>query len=721
MPKTGLVVKGFTRLNQAKDPEFLEDSELASLYNMVLDSKAGVATKRGGWQPFNTNAVDSSGNANALFDTVDSAGTNYVLAGITTKLRKSSGGTGSWSDVKTGLTTGLKLRITPTREGEYLFNNGTDNTFVISGTDFGTVNDLYITRPTVTSTLVVNTLGGLLDAGKYRYALVYVTATGDVSQISIPFGDENITNGSDYNTLSSLPVSGDSRVVSKYLLRTKANGYILYYLATLPNSKTTYIDNSPDVELGDLQPFLADSKGTYSCIHRQRVFFGNVKGQTIKNYLSPLQSSYNPLSGTSGGSLTLLGTYKYRFYLVDKDGNKSDYIEYIRTLAGVTNAMAINPLPRFPDGEGYTLQVCRTTAGGTNFNDLTTFTTYQITYTDTLSDGDLGNNPGSTFTFTSQDYPTAVTFSELGEYYTYPLENILQVFPNRADEITGIFDDTDGVLVFKRNSIAKIYTSGSPENWRISKLVENIGATEPNAICKNESEYFFISNKQAFLFNGNSGIKNIGEIFKTTLGTITAYYDTCYMPYRGWYVVACMAGSTPYILVYDTKLGTWYTFSIQGTAVESILYKTVGSNAFNLISADNNYLQKYDVTTDSDLRNSITSQISTDFKTKTYDVQNGIGLARLRKFWVDYTKKASQTATFDIYDAINTGNFAEVSDSTSSGEKVTRYITDAMTENFGSLQTARKLYIQISGNGVNEIKGMELEYRNLRRGYAIGN
>src|SRR5207244_9271780 len=60
------------------------------------------------------------------------------------------------------------------------------------------------------------------------------------------------TSGSGLISLTSMPTSGDGRVIARRIYRTKADGSVYFLLATIPdNSATTYTDNTHDSALGD--------------------------------------------------------------------------------------------------------------------------------------------------------------------------------------------------------------------------------------------------------------------------------------------------------------------------------------------------------------------------------------------------------------------------------------------------------------------------------------
>ena len=98
---------------------------------------------------------------------------------------------------------------------------------------------------------------------------------------------------------------------------------------------------------------------------------------------------------------------------------------------------------------------------------------------------DSGLAAGATYSTnqTTDTERTGVAFSDIAKPPSFILEDVRDIYPDDGDQITGIFDDVNGVLIFKEHSICKIYTEGSSNNWRLVKLVPNIGA-EANTIAK---------------------------------------------------------------------------------------------------------------------------------------------------------------------------------------------------------------------------------------------
>lgn len=744
-----IIAKGFARVNESVAPEFLQDSELASLTNGVLDSKQGVAVKRGGFVRFNTNAT--SGDIKSLHDVVDDAGTDFLLASNSTLLQKTSGG--AFSSVKTGLTTGLKTRIQAIGNGRYIVSNGTDSPFIIQGTAFADTFDLGLLKPNTSAVTGSqnNSATGSLDAESiYIYILVNQSDDGTLSAPSRPFTYNDRSSGFRSTSATqkmlrfdNLPSpSADSRVSSVRVYRTVgipetgssyAGARTFYYLKTISITATYFTDEQADSELDTSQSiefFAMPLTFKYMAMQYDRVFYASPK-LTNKCYIEPAYANRSgaPPAGYNDGyamRATTPGTvvnglddgalYQWRVVFTDIYGNQSDPLDsetyttpgspgtnttdvYVVNLP-ITDIISTLPLQK--------RELYRTEGDGSTFYKLSDLNLAQADFHDIYADGSL---LGQYTAQTTTTYPSSVAFSEIGLPSNIPDGNLIDVFPDDGDIITGIVDDTDGVLVFKRYSICKIYTAGSPQNWRVIKIIANIGCTEPETLYKNGNEYFFICNKQAYIYRAGQ-VQEIGEIFKNTLATVTTWNSISYDPVRKWYVLGVVITATHFVLVYDLKLNTWYKFSI--TKADAIGYKRYGTGANTLLVGDGTYVIKYDTTVTADNQAGSTTQYQMTLATKTYVVPEGIGKIRLRKYWANYLKTASQDITSTISDPDSADNVS-ASDTTGSGSKNYEVVTDAMISG-GTLKVARKVNFTLTGVGLEQLYGLKLQYNPINRG-----
>ena len=193
---------------------------LQSLLNMILDGEGLLPTKRNGFTRYNTNVLGS--DAKSIHEVKDEDGDTYLLASNGTLLSKSLAGTGAWSDVKTGLTTGLKTKIA-CYNSQIIVTNGTDAPFVLEGSGFGTVNNLALETPSTQGLTITASSGGSLMQIKYIYYITYITDKGEESAQSLPI--RYTTGGTDLTlTLANIPLPSDTRITGVKLYRTEGGG-----------------------------------------------------------------------------------------------------------------------------------------------------------------------------------------------------------------------------------------------------------------------------------------------------------------------------------------------------------------------------------------------------------------------------------------------------------------------------------------------------------------
>ena len=153
MPKEGrtsIKFSNFTRVNEDTAIDRLQDGELPQLENFVLDNPFGKASIRGGFLLENnsttTNAIEK------LVDVKSSNGTNYILAGHDTFLSRSVGST--WTNIKTGLTTGFGYFRHIAFGDDLIFTNGSNKPFRITGSSLGETTNLEIEPPNMDGIII---------------------------------------------------------------------------------------------------------------------------------------------------------------------------------------------------------------------------------------------------------------------------------------------------------------------------------------------------------------------------------------------------------------------------------------------------------------------------------------------------------------------------------------------------------------------------------------
>lgn len=654
------VIKSIDKVDEFTDPELLSPTTATRLENLVLDSQLNKPIKRGGFSSFNANSA--GGGIYSIEDLVDSAGNNQMIgvsAADGKSILKSVGGTAAWSSLKVMTTAFAKLRLA-TYSGKFYITNGIDTPFA---TDLTTNTDLLLTAPDVSSVTTAHYTGGdLTPNAKYYWALAYITENGEISPSSAWITHNYDTNGNSTYTgygiidIKNLPVSGDPRVVGRLLYRTQADSLFPFLLTRLDNVSTTYSDHSADTLL-DLSQSIKYGQVINTCkyliTHKERLFMGyltltDIAPKMIRNGLGANGVVFAGAEFTTPSSMAA-GNYYYRVVFVDKLGNVSVHAGTTVVTIVANKSIKLTNIPQ-PIEAGTEVRLYRSKSTG-GFTQLTDFffvgNNYSDTYYDFLTDAQLGTGTQPAPTTSTTGYSSGVLYSEIGKPSQVPAENLLLVYPDDVDFITGLVDDEDGVLVIKQNSICKIFTRGEPLSWEVRKLVSQIGCDQPLSIQKIGNRIYFLNNKQLYRYPDSIDFP-VNKDLNITLRTVTAINDSAYSNYYQWYVLIVTSTSTKYILIYSERLNTWYKFSSTLTW-ECVTEKLNGADRGKLIfgTTSLNTLWKYDESVSLDNG----AEIIPWLKFKTFISPEPNTLNRLRILWANYKKKINQPINHTFFSA----------------------------------------------------------------------
>lgn len=753
-------LKGFTKLNEATSPELLKDEELAKLEDCVLDEELGRPLKRGGWERHNSNAVAST--ILSLHEVVTPT-KNYLLAGANGQLYKSEDGTGIWASVTTKGTPPYRMQA---YADEFIFTDGSVAPFVVRGDELAEAVDLEITAPDISSieSGLHLAAGGSLDANSnYKWVMVYITETGQVSPPSAPFTSYYLqypavstTTSATYKRVGfkGFPVSSDTRVTGRMIYRTLGNGEVYYFHSQLDNIRTTWADDVADDYLGSESfRFLnAPKTSEYVTLHKERIIFGNLT-RSVKNWVQPAYSkaatgTFNVTIGETTrtftgqldfdigcvgikncqavqntGATLAAGDYTYRFVFYDQKGLMSDALDSNTvTVGGSDNAVVIYRVPEVSSDYEFIAraEIYRKKDAG----DFLLVFQYDPKIIDSYTVTDEAGSYGSVYGWTDDGWTQigsatylsnqtidtekcGVAFSEIGQPATFVLEDIRNIFPDDGDEITGIYDDQDGILVFKTRSICKIYTNGSPDNWRLVKIVTNIGCSEPNALIKYGNTYVFVSNGEIYKFTSGQGYENIGVEIWGSLDGVTAWHSS--MADDGWYVFGVTGSMTKGygFLVYDYIVGSWYIFNING-----IPYASLKANDGTLLTSQGTYVCKYgEGTVDAETGSNV--DITPILRTKTFG--EAIALVRLRRLKFNYKKLDGKTLTITIVNP-DTAVTNTYSDTTNSANASDFKLYETPVKDTDSLKETSKFYVNLTGAGFTEFGSLRVEAKPILKG-----
>lgn len=680
-------LKGIRRVNTFTDPELLGEDEVTRLENLILDG--GIAKKRGGIQSYDT--ASPGGNIDNLYE-LD----GYIYGRIGTSLKKLDG---TWSSaVKSGLT---DSRLEFARYNDTgIFTNGTDDLFTVADS---TAHNFIITAPETEETVLTVTTGGSLDASSwYGYRLTYVTSSGEESSFSKIMWAETTTDKS--VAFSSLPVSSDTRVTGRKLYRTEAGGDTFYLVTTLDNTDTTYTDISADTSLdtSEVIKYLVEVETAKTlCVHKDRMIFGGITSQNNVETIPLRVETDTSSSGTVSGNLI------YGISYTMSNGRETEIVgvsQRTGTISNKTVVVTFAPNRNQDTGDIAEVNIYR--------KDIDTpFDSYYLVESVAYKSGSITDNtatltqayPVGSDSYEEEINKSRVYFSDIDKPQQVPTLNYIDVYPDDDEEIMGLVDQPDGILVLKEKSICMIYTSGSPYNWRVVKLIENVGCTDTNSIQRAVNSVYFRYQNDIYRY---PDMKAISREFRDTLDGITIE-DTTYVSKHGWYVIV---GSS-WLYIYDEKNDTWLYFLPSDIPFASAIETVDG--IFLLGKEILTYYDESETLDYDDTEASNTAEISVTLRSKTFTVGSPTQGFRLRKLYSNFTQGSSNVIQ-SLTDP-QTGDTRSVTTS-DSGEINYRGITDSFT---GDLETAHKFYYQISGD-LAEFNGMEVEgiMRHRRRTWS---
>ena len=683
--------------------------------------------------------VTLSATINNLFDIKDSNENNYLLANVGTKLKKSANGTGVWSNIKTGLTS-AKMRMA-TYGNKFLFTNGNENLFY---TDLTSVWNVGIDKPDITGVTAVVTEGTNIVPGASVYILVYITDDGQKSNASNKF--RILDNGQLFTSvaINNIPVSSDSRVITKKIYRTKNGVYNTFYLlGEIDNATTTFTDNIPDSSLDStetIEYLNVPTKAKYIMTTGERIWLANFSKKMTNRVISPVFIyDYGKNGGLGGDGIWIsddpgvmgAGTYKYAVSYIDTQGNESELVPYFEhTLAAGSLQISFYLNYVYPfDNIDFTtammtmmagiksIRLYRTKANGSTYyfhSDVAVPTQPVIslpTQTDNTNDSGLTIIAPKETVHNSTEVTTlsySVVYSNLNNFIEYPELNYIEVYPDDSEMITGIFDDDNGVMIFKENSICKIFTTGDPSNWQTQKLVENIGCDQPDSIYKYGGGYFFVFRNKVYMYMGSGTPKEVSYKRKTTFDSVTSFLGATFYNSVLWYVLTVKIGSSYYLLCYDLKLETWYKFSIYKS--DTILEKKFGTDKGKLLFGGNLYLTYYNESQIYDNDSGTKADITLNLKTKDYSFPDNFVIARLMFLYLNYYRLVNTTAqqvSFTLTDPVTrlTTELTDYDETTL--QNVFKITTDGMN---GSLQRCFKLNLTVNGVALSKFYSARLDY-----------
>lgn len=769
-----LILNNFKGVNESIHSELIQDNELTVLKDAILssDGRALRITKRKGYTRVRTDEATATGDIKGIFGMPDKNSDRIGIFQNGILYLNSMTETLIWVAIKTGIL-GDKL-VKLVREDNFYFLDGKIKPFYTNAYDSF---DIELPKPDVTNiTTSHDSIGALTADSVYKYCLVYLDKYGQRSAPSTPITHFVSTTGGKSTDatnkcicLSNISFNPDTRITNMLVYRTQANGDIYYRLPKLYTvaimevllgdrlqiTDTEFVDKSADTDLDlsdTIDYILVPITAQQMTIHNERLFMGNItfNNRTLVEPAHTKVATLPPAGYTNGYGISISqnatignidpGVYKYKIVFTHSNKIPSEGIDLTITIVSPNKMVEIANLPflnnKFALGVEY-VSFYRTTAGSSDYYLLNKYAVdyfkTQTGFQDTLSDIDLVGNEA--LLYETIEYKSGIVYSEISNFSSIRALNFINVFPDYGDEITAMFDDGNGITIFKRNSIYKLYTLGSPANWELQKISESFGCDNPNAICKNGQDYFIITNKRAYIFSGQ--FKEVGETFKTSLSAITTINAIEYYKAKGWYVIACQVSSSNFLYIYDTILDTWYKFGI--TKASCLLNRKSGIGINDLWVGDGKYIVKYDELSEVDNEAGVEALITPLVRTKTFNFKDGIAIARLRILYMTMLKSIYDDTIIKIYD-VKTDTYnqhtiiaesADIVDELGNvlvdelGNKIqwftgdtddeySKIVTDSME--IMNVRETSKIYFELTGAGLLLLDALKLKYRSLARG-----
>ncbi|GAB1442652.1 hypothetical protein MASR2M39_14880 [Ignavibacteriales bacterium] len=726
-------------VNETTDPVYLENGEVCELVNFVLDHTGafGTPVRRGNWSTLG--APLPSGSIKGILSVVSANKDTYLVAISEGKLWLSKNGSGEWSLVYEGELSGETFGALMTNGGAIIHSGY--NSLFLSGDEMENSQTLSIKPPVINGALPLKAVhystGGEIGAGWYNYVVVYEAVSGDHSSPSQPFtayrdfttGSTGFSGSTNKVEILDIPVPTDNRVVKKKIFRTRAiltsdlsNSPFLYYeLAILEPATTAYTDTTSDDNLSSssIALFVADHSGLSYSFHKGRLFSSNLKLPVV-NFLSP-PFSYDGsgdkvFSGTgviTGGEIANASSYRYRLVYVEENGIESDFIETQQILTPgeewETLAMInLDYIPFLPSSESRRVvakRLYRTKKDGNTFYQHPVILSHnQISFTDKVADSGLESGKIHATDIAIKEYKSSLLFSEPGEPFTFLPESIISLLPEGGDEIMNLFDDLDGVLIFKRRSIHKLFTSGDPATWRIVTVAEGIGQGLTNGIVKTDRGIYFYSGGSIHLYSGGT-ISNPGNPIRATLKKVHKFFVSGWFSQKEWccFPVEVTGGST-ILLIHDLKVNCWYRFTHPGlTGIISLKQEWE-----TLLSFAGGQMVKYDETSlGPDIIDELDIEVQATHETGKYSNPT-FSIMRLRKIWLYLTTLAGAVKLSILTDE---GEASTVFTFDSAAEQTEVLPTSALE---ASVDFCREFSFKVSGTGIKKLNGVKLESRRVR-------
>lgn len=284
-----LSIRDFKGLSTKTSSYDLAPEYATKAHNIRL-TEIGSLKKRFSRSAYNDTSLGS--NPITHLDRIYIGSNEYLIAGYTTFLKVGDDSAGTFSNLKTGLTTGLRFQGQTFKDFHYL-GNGTDTNIRTDGTS-GNTTSMGCQVPGSAPTMAEGAAGSL-DAGKYYGKVTFVY--DDYQESNGSASDDVTIAASKKIAWSAIPTGASgSGVTQRKLYRTKADTTTPYYLLTTidDNTTTTYTDNTADADLSsDTIPtdHSVPPDFKYITLHKERLFMAGVTDYESLVYYTDIEGT----------------------------------------------------------------------------------------------------------------------------------------------------------------------------------------------------------------------------------------------------------------------------------------------------------------------------------------------------------------------------------------------------------------------------------------------
>lgn len=553
----------------------------------------------------------------------------------------------------------------------------------------------------------------------------------------------------------------------------KTTGLIFYRVADFENDVTLFVDDVADIDLdfGDVIRFVRlPNKAEYTIRSNNRLWFANYELPkisqsrptiTAKPHGSP--STY-PVGGAnwaddSISASAILGTianlvvtadaisatglipnffYQYMYTYVNHNGIESrpSYGTSVFQVGSgvnggsfhtITSAVydggrvgANNTLHQSPNVKSR--RIYRTL--GQEFTFSPNAFDFYLVEEQLIDTGTSGSKISTTFIDDNMDDNTtmyaeevepqisAIAWSKVDRPSYFAVEDVKQVFAEQqGDPITGFFDDGNGVMIWKRNTIVKLYHTGASQNWYLRKISTEQGCDNPLSLIKTGNTYYFSYKKKIYSMRSGEAPIDISYGRYATFNTL----DILNVVGNDlWIIYTCTDGTNQYQMVYDRIVRTWYKFNFSTYALTCSMIKKyddiwAGLDNLPLAIVDRRTFD-YDVTITEDEFSGGSNPINPSITFPLFKVK-GVH-SKLRGIFLEWVRSSAGTPNLTL--TLTTDDGTTVSNHTNLTDNGLTRINSTLL----GLPASNNFKLKLSGL-IDKINAIRLDFRPSRQGKGV--